>query len=148
MGHLGFTPQSVNQLGTRVQGRQLAGARQLLADALALQAAGAFAVVLELIPSQLAAEITSRLRIPTIGIGAGPECDGQVQVWHDLLGLYSDFKPRHAKQYLNLADTIGSALSSYAAEVRERSFPTAEHSSKMEEAVLAQLREELDNAGN
>jgi 3-methyl-2-oxobutanoate hydroxymethyltransferase len=142
MGHVGFTPQAVNQLGTRVQGKQLAAARQLLADALALQEAGAFAIVLELIPRELAHEITSRLRIPTIGIGAGADCDGQVQVWHDLLGLYTDFQPRHAKRYFNLAEAISTALSSYVAEVRSGAFPTNEHSSGMDEAVLAQLRDQ------
>lgn len=138
MGHLGFTPQSVNQIGTRIQGRHASAARVLIEDALALQEAGAFAIVLELIPWQLAREVTGRLRIPTIGIGAGVECDGQVQVWHDLLGLYSDFSPRHAKQYATLGETIVEALGGYAREVRERTFPTAEHSAAMDDAALQQ----------
>lgn len=136
MGHLGFTPQSVNQIGMRVQGRQADDARRLIADALALEAAGAFAVVLELVPAPLAQAITERLRIPTIGIGAGPGCAGQVQVWHDILGLYTDFEPRHARRYAALADTIAAALQSYAGEVRAGAFPTAEHSSTMDDAAL------------
>ncbi|NNJ13206.1 3-methyl-2-oxobutanoate hydroxymethyltransferase [Chloroflexales bacterium ZM16-3] len=136
MAHIGFTPQSVNQIGTRVQGRQSDAAAQLIADALAVEAAGAFAIVLELIPAELAAAITARLRIPTIGIGAGAGCAGQVQVWHDLLGLYSDFSPRHAKRYANLADQIGSAVASYASEVRDGVFPGPEHSATMPEGAL------------
>lgn len=136
MGHLGYTPQSELVIGRRVQGKSADAARQLLADALALENAGAFAVVLELVPAPLAAAITARLRIPTIGIGAGAGCDGQVQVWHDLLGLYADYQPRHARRYLQLADTISEALGSYAADVRAGAFPTAEHSAKMDEAAL------------
>jgi 3-methyl-2-oxobutanoate hydroxymethyltransferase len=136
MGHLGFTPQSVNQIGMRVQGRQADGARRLIADAQALAAAGAFLIVLELVPAQLAQTITARLSIPTIGIGAGPGCDGQVQVWHDILGLYSDFVPRHTRRYATLADSIATALQSYADDVRTGAFPTAEHSSTMDEQVL------------
>lgn len=137
MGHLGYTPQSVNQIGMRVQGKNVAHARQLIEDALALQEAGAFAIVLELIPAQLAQEITARLRVPTIGIGAGVDCDGEVQVWHDILGLYTDFQPRHTRRYLSLADDIANALSQYAADVRGRTFPGPENSSAIEAAVLA-----------
>jgi len=136
MGHLGFTPQSVNQIGMRVQGRQADDARRLIADAQALAAAGAFLIVLELVPAQLAQALTARLSIPTIGIGAGPWCDGQVQVWHDILGLYTDFVPRHTRRYATLADSIATALQSYAAEVRAGAFPTAEHSSAMDEQIL------------
>jgi 3-methyl-2-oxobutanoate hydroxymethyltransferase len=136
MGHIGFTPQSVNQIGTRVQGRAAADAARLINDALALEAAGAFAIVLELVPAPLAGAITTRLRIPTIGIGAGAGCAGQVQVWHDMLGLYSDFLPRHAKRYLNLAELITEAVAGYAAEVRDGNFPTAEQSAKMDETTL------------
>ncbi len=146
MGHIGFTPQSVNQIGTRVQGKQAHQARQLIEDALAIEAAGAFAIVLELLPASLARAITERLHIPTIGIGAGAECSGQVQVWHDLLGLYSDFKPRHAKRYLDLAETIGAALATYAAEVRAGSFPTTEQSATMDEAALSEALASLDTA--
>lgn len=144
MGHIGFTPQSVHQIGTRVQGRRGDDARRLIEDALAVEAAGAFAIVLELVPTQLAAAITERLRIPTIGIGAGAGCAGQVQVWHDMLGLYSDFKPRHAKAYANLAETIGAALASYVAEVRSGAFPTAEQSATMDEETLRAVLGQID----
>ena len=136
MGHIGFTPQSENLLGRRVQGRRADDARRLIEDALALEQAGAFAVVLELVPAELAREISGRLHIPTIGIGAGPGCDGQVQVWHDLLGAFTDFVPRHAKRYANLADTIAAALQSYADDVRAGAFPTSEHGSTMKEQDL------------
>ncbi len=136
MGHIGYTPQSEHQIGRRVQGRQANEAGQLIEDALALEAAGAFAIVLELVPAPLAHAITARLHIPTIGIGAGVACDGQVQVWHDILGLYSDFTPRHTRRYANLAETIGAALTSYVAEVRAGTFPTAEQSATMDEATL------------
>lgn len=144
MGHLGFTPQSVNTLGTRVQAKTTAAARQLVEDALRLEQAGAFAIVLELIPAPLARAVTERLRIPTIGIGAGVECDGQVQVIHDLLGLYTDYVPRHAKRYRNLADEIRNAAGEYAAEVRSASFPTASHSSKMDETTLNEVLAQLE----
>ncbi|WP_129633133.1 3-methyl-2-oxobutanoate hydroxymethyltransferase [Candidatus Oscillochloris fontis] len=140
MGHVGFTPQSVNQIGTRVQARSSTDAAQLIEDVLELEAAGAFAVVLELIPAQLAAVVSQRVRIPMIGIGAGAGCDGQVQVWHDMLGLYTDFKPRHSKRYANLADVIEQAITSYADEVRAGTFPDSEHSSSMtDEALQAAL---------
>jgi 3-methyl-2-oxobutanoate hydroxymethyltransferase len=129
MGHLGLTPQSINQLGGyKVQGKTPAAAVRLLNDAMALQEAGAFAIVLETVPVHVARIITEKLDIPTIGIGAGPECDGQVQVWHDLLGLYSDFVPKHAKQYANLAGTITDAIRTYADEVRAGAFPTEKES--------------------
>ena len=147
MGHIGLTPQSVNQLGgMRVQGKKVEKARKLIEDAQALEDAGAFAVVLELVPAELAREITNRLTIPTIGIGAGPWCSGQVQVWHDLLGLYTDFVPKHAKRYATLADTIAAAVSSYAAEVRDGTFPTMEHGSRMDEQELRATLEQLDQA--
>lgn len=136
MGHIGYTPQSEHVIGRRVQGKRATDARRLIEDALALEAAGVFAVVLELVPAPLAAEITARLRIPTIGIGAGPGCDGQVQIWHDLLGLYNDHVPRHARRYLTLADSIAEALGQYADDVRASAFPTAEHSAKMNEQEL------------
>jgi 3-methyl-2-oxobutanoate hydroxymethyltransferase len=137
MGHLGFTPQAQHQLGIRVQGKQADEAARLLQDAKALEEAGAFAIVLELVPAQLAAEISQRLSIPTIGIGAGPGCDGQVQVWHDVLGLYPDVKPRHAKRYAEVGEAIQAALSAYAAEVRAGDFPTAQNSSSMKDDQLA-----------
>ena len=140
MGHIGLTPQSVHALGGfRVQGRGLEEARRLLADAVALEEAGCFAVVLELVPAPLARLVSRRLRVPTIGIGAGPHCDGQVQVLHDLLGLYTDFVPKHAKRYLELAEEVRGALARYVEEVQQGAFPTEKESFKMDEAVLAEL---------
>ena len=140
MGHIGLTPQSVNALGGyRVQGRTKAAAQRLLNDARALQDAGAYAVVLECVPAPLARLITQRLDIPTIGIGAGPDCDGQVQVFHDLLGLFSDFVPQHARRYANLADDIGAAFRQYAADVRRGAFPSAAESFTMNENLLSDL---------
>lgn len=144
MGHLGFTPQSVNQIGMRVQGRQAAAAVALIEDALALQEAGAWAVVLELIPAPLAALITERLDIPTIGIGAGPECSGEVQVWHDVLGLFEDFVPRHTRRFRSLGEEIVAGLGEYAEQVRSREFPTAANSAGMDETVLAEVRAAMD----
>ncbi len=140
MGHIGVTPQSVNALGGyRVRGRNPREASQLLADALALEAAGAYAVVLELVPAPLSQLISQRLTIPTIGIGAGAGCDGQVQVLHDMLGLFTDFVPKHAKQYVNLAQVIKDAFSQYSQEVRDGSFPTEKESFAMDETLLAEL---------
>lgn len=138
MAHLGFTPQSVHQIGLRVQGKDAVRARQLLADADAVQKAGAFAVVLELIPAPLARAITARLDIPTIGIGAGPDCSGEVQVWHDILGLYDDFVPRHTRRFATLGQIGVSALEEYAQAVRAGTFPTSANSAGMDEAVLSQ----------
>ncbi|MEO7666473.1 MAG: 3-methyl-2-oxobutanoate hydroxymethyltransferase [Dehalococcoidia bacterium] len=129
MGHLGLTPQSINQLGGyKVQGKTPAAAVRLLNDAMALQEAGAYAIVLETVPVHVARVITEKLDIPTIGIGAGPETDGQVQVWHDLLGLFTDFVPKHAKRYANLGETVTSALKEYAQEVQHGAFPTEKES--------------------
>jgi len=140
MGHIGLTPQSIHQLGGhKVQGKTPEAAERLLRDALTLEQAGAFAVVLELVPAPLSRLITQKLSIPTIGIGAGPDCDGQVQVISDLLGLFSDFVPKHAKQYAKLAGTIRTALADYIAEVKAGSFPTAEHSSTIDESLLEEL---------
>lgn len=126
MGHLGLTPQSVHALGGyRVQGRGAAQAAKLLKDAKALQAAGAFSLVLETVPGPLAKKLSLALRIPTIGIGAGLHCDGQVQVWHDLLGALPGRSPRHAKAYANIFDTQVAALRRYQSEVRGGAFPTA-----------------------
>ncbi len=123
MGHVGLTPQSVHQLGGyRVQAKDDAGAEALVADCLALQEAGAFAVVLECIPAPLAARVTATLDIPTIGIGAGPACDGQVQVFHDLLGLGGDFVPRHARRYADVGAVVRDAIAAYADEVRDGTF--------------------------
>jgi 3-methyl-2-oxobutanoate hydroxymethyltransferase len=144
MGHLGFTPQSVNQIGVRVQARAADDAVQLVRDALALEAAGAWAIVLELVPAELAAEVTARVSVPTIGIGAGAGCDGQVQVWHDLLGLYEDFVPRHARRFRTLADEVVGGLDDYAAAVQAGEFPATEHAATMDGEVLAQVRATLD----
>lgn len=137
MGHLGLTPQSQHQLGLRVQAKAAPEARRLLADADLLQAAGAFAVVLELVPAPLAAAVTARLSIPTIGIGAGSGCGGQVQVWHDLLGLGDGKPPRHAKVYAEIGAAIETALQAYVEEVRGGVFPTQAQSAGMEDAELA-----------
>lgn len=137
MGHIGLTPQSVNAFGGyRVRGRHREEAVQLLKDAKALEDAGAFSVVLELVPTPLARVISDRLTIPTIGIGAGPGCDGQVQVLHDMLGLFTDFVPKHTKQYANLGETIKQAFVDYAREVRSGEFPTAKHSFTMDQEIL------------
>ncbi|MBM2827250.1 MAG: 3-methyl-2-oxobutanoate hydroxymethyltransferase [Dehalococcoidia bacterium] len=139
-GHIGLTPQSINQLGGyRVQGRTPEAARKLLNDAVALEEAGVFSLVLEGVPTPLAKLITERLKVPTIGIGAGPHCDGQVQVVHDMLGLYPDFVPKHAKQYAKIGETIREAVQSYAREVKENSFPTAKESYTMDEKALEGL---------
>lgn len=141
MGHIGLTPQSIHQLGGfSAQGKTPEAALRLLNDARALEQAGAFAVVLELVPAPLARLITQELSIPTIGIGAGPDCDGQVQVISDLLGLYSDFVPRHAKQYAKLAGEIKAAIASYISEVKEGRFPTLEHCPTMDERLLEGLK--------
>ena len=140
MGHIGLTPQSVHQLGGhKVQGKTPEAAERLLMDARALEQAGAFAIVLELVPAPLSKLITQKVGVPTIGIGAGPDCDGQVQVIADLLGLFADFVPKHAKQYAKLAGTIKAAIEDYMGEVKSGSFPTAEHSSTMDVSLLEEL---------
>jgi 3-methyl-2-oxobutanoate hydroxymethyltransferase len=140
MGHLGLTPQSINQLGGhKVQGKTPAAAVRLITDAAVLEEAGAFAVVLECVPAALGKLVTERLSVPTIGIGAGPHCDGQVQVLSDLLGLDPDFSPRHAKQYAHLAQEIQGAVQRYQREVQAGEFPTARESFAMDESVLAEL---------
>lgn len=144
VGHLGYTPQSEHQIGRRVQGKDASTAAQLIKDALALEAAGAFSLVLELVPTELAQEITSRLHIPTIGIGAGVGCDGQVQVWHDVMGLYTDFLPRHSRRYLKLADSMETALRGYINDVRAGTFPTGDHGSSMKQDVLQEALKLLD----
>ena len=144
MGHVGLTPQQVLNLGGyRVQGRSLEAAEQILKDALAVEAAGCFAVVLECIPAELARLITGTLEIPTIGIGAGPDCDGQVQVIHDVLGWIPDFTPKHAKRYADLGETIRNAARKYAEEVRARQFFTAERGMPLDEAVIRSLKDRL-----
>ena len=131
MGHIGLTPQSVHQFGGyKVQGRESERRDALSRDAVAVQQAGAFAVVLEGIPQDLAGEITERLTIPTIGIGAGMQCDGQVLVIHDMLGLFDDFVPKFVKRYADVKQTMLGAVKEFVGEVKERKFPAAEHSFK------------------
>jgi len=139
-GHIGLTPQSIHQLGGyRVQGRDAETAAKLLRDAQALEQAGVFSIVLEGVPSALAKLITQRASVPTIGIGAGPFCDGQVQVIHDMLGLYPDFVPKHAKQYARIGDTIREAVGTYMREVQGGCFPTARESSNMDDSIIEAL---------
>jgi 3-methyl-2-oxobutanoate hydroxymethyltransferase len=143
MGHIGLTPQFIHQLGGfKARGKEAEEAKKLLNDARVLEEAGAFAVVLECTPAPLSKLITQKLTIPTIGIGAGPDCDGQVQVISDMLGLYTDFVPRHAKQYARLSGEIKTAVSSYISEVKSLSFPTMEHSYIMDESLIKQLEAE------
>lgn len=140
MAHIGVTPQSVNAFGGyRVRGRSVEQARQIVRDALAVEAAGAYAVVLELVPAPLATLITERLTIPTIGIGAGSGCDGQVQVLHDMLGLFTDFVPRHARRYANLSQVISEAFTQFANDVRDGSFPAAAESFTLDARILEEL---------
>ena len=138
MGHIGLTPQSATMLGGfRAQGRTAAKARELLADARALEAAGCFSIVLECIPAPVAARITRELAVPTIGIGAGAECDGQVLVFHDLLGLYENRSPRFVKRYAELGARTREALERYAGEVRSGAFPGPEHTYSMPDEELS-----------
>ena len=140
MAHIGLTPQSTHVMGGfKTQGRLEEEWAAIEADARVVSEAGAFAVVLELVPAPLSKLITQKIGIPTIGIGAGPDCDGQVQVISDLLGLFSDFVPKHAKQYAKLAGEIKTALADYANEVRAGKFPTIKHSSTIDESLLEEL---------
>jgi 3-methyl-2-oxobutanoate hydroxymethyltransferase len=131
MGHIGLTPQSLHQFGGyKIQGKDSARREMLLRDALAVEEAGVFSVVLEGMPLDLAREITGRLTIPTIGIGAGSHCDGQVLVVHDMLGLFDDFRPKFVKQYADLKSVMTGAVKGFIRDVKERKFPTEEHSFK------------------
>ena len=144
MGHVGLTPQSATMLGGfKAQGRSADKAARLLADALALEAAGCFSIVLEAVPAPVAEEITRRLTVPTIGIGAGAGTDGQVLVWHDLLGLYEGSSPRFVKRYADLATAIRDAVSAFAADVRERRFPEDVHTYAIPEDELAAFRDAI-----
>lgn len=146
MAHIGLTPQSAAALGGfKVQGRSLDAARGLIADAEAVQAAGAYAIVIEAVPRQLARMITARSSVPTIGIGAGPDCDGQVLVCGDLLGSFDRFTPRFAKRYAELATTMRDAFTMYANEVQTGVFPAQEHGFAMSREVIAALDDELTN---
>lgn len=140
MGHIGLTPQSVNIFGGfKVQGKEEHAARALIEDALALEEAGAFAVVLEAVPEALARIITEKVNIPTIGIGAGKYCDGQILVVNDLLGMYSDFTPKFAKKYAELKNTITEAIAGYISDVKSRQFPEKKHAFSIDEEVLEKL---------
>ena len=140
MGHIGFTPQSFNQLGGFVvQGKLPKKAAALIDDAAALEEAGCHSMVVEMVPAELAALITDRVSVPTIGIGSGVHCDGQVQVFHDMFGLTEDFAPRHARKYIDLGETIRDAVSAYASDVRAASFPSSEESHQMKPEALEKL---------
>ena len=141
VGHIGLTPQSINQLGGhKIQGKTPEAAAKLLADARALDEAGAFAVVLETVPAPLAKLITQKISIPTIGIGAGADCDGQVQVINDILGSHTGYIPKHAKQYAQVADITAKAIAQYAGEVASGKFPADANSFPMDESILAGLK--------
>jgi 3-methyl-2-oxobutanoate hydroxymethyltransferase len=149
MGHIGLTPQSATMLGGfKAQGKTAAKARRLLEDAVALEDAGCFSLVLEAVPAPVAAGIGERLTIPTIGIGSGPDCDGQVLVLHDVLGLYEGRSPRFAKRYADLATEIRAALERFAGDVRSGAFPTEEHTYVMPEEELAAFRATGSRSGS
>lgn len=139
-GHIGMTPQSVNAFGGfKVQGKTLSAARQVVDDALAVEQAGAFAVVLECVPSALAEYISNLLTIPTIGIGAGAGCDGQVLVYQDMLGMYSDFTPKFVKKFAGVGEVMTAAFRAYDNEVKSGTFPAEEHGFKIDESVMNEL---------
>jgi 3-methyl-2-oxobutanoate hydroxymethyltransferase len=141
MGHIGLTPQSINQLGgAKIQGKTPEAAKKLIEDAIAVEQAGAFAIVMEVVPSPLAALITRQLSIPTIGIGAGPFCDGQVQIVNDILGSTSGYLPKHAKQYAQLGEIIKKAVGEYQNEVKSGVFPGEANSFPLDESILADLK--------
>lgn len=142
MGHIGLTPQAVNQLGGyRVQGKSLKDAVRLMDDAHSLEQAGAYAIVIECVPEPLARMITERVSVPTIGIGAGAGCDGQVQVFHDMMGLYEDFIPKHARRYAQLGQAMVEATQSYISDVQDGSFPDDSESFPLSDKVLESLSE-------
>ncbi|MCQ3974062.1 MAG: 3-methyl-2-oxobutanoate hydroxymethyltransferase [Anaerolineae bacterium] len=144
MGHIGLTPQSATKLGGfKVQGKSAEAARRLLEDALLLEEAGCFAIVLEAIPAAVGRVVSQKLTIPTIGIGAGPDCDGQVLVFHDILGLFDRFTPRFVKRYADLRQPILEALQTYRREVEAREFPTPAHSFTIDEAEMQLLNERM-----
>lgn len=146
MGHIGLKPQSVLQeSGYKIKGKTFESAKQIYNDAIALEKAGVFSLVLECIPMELASIITSKLKIPTIGIGAGAKCNGQIQVFHDLVGSFETNTPRHAKKYLNSEKTIRTAIESYINEVSNQNFPNQANSVKMDKHILAELKKSLEN---
>lgn len=141
MGHIGLTPQSINQFGGhKIQGKTPEVAARLLEDAHALEQAGAFAVVMETVPAPLATLITGKINIPTIGIGAGPGCDGQVQVINDILGSHTGYVPKHAKQYAKLTDIMSNAFTEYLEDVKSGRFPTEANSFPLDENILKDLK--------
>lgn len=143
-GHIGMTPQSVNAFGGfKVQGKTEEAARKLIEDAIALQEAGAFAVVIECVPHKLAEYISEILSIPTIGIGAGNGCSGQVLVYQDMLGMYSDFTPKFVKKFANVGDVMTDAFKSYSNEVKTGQFPTEEHSFKIDDDIIDKIRGDI-----
>lgn len=143
VAHLGMTPQSVNTLGGfKVQGKTADAARQLLEDAKAVEEAGAFALVMECVPAKLAALVTKTLHIPTIGIGAGAGCDGQVLVYQDMLGMFSDYRPKFVRKFAEVGKVMQEAFASYRSEIQEGNFPTEEHSFAISNEVMAQLEQE------
>ena len=140
-GHLGMTPQSVNAFGGfKVQGKTVEAAKKLITDALALEQAGVFAIVLECVPAELAEYISKLLSIPTIGIGAGVGCDGQVLVYQDLTGIFNDFTPKFVKRYMNAGEMIRNAFVDYNYEVKHGKFPTAEHSFKIDSEIMEEIK--------
>lgn len=140
MGHLGLTPQSVNAFGGfKIQGKNEDSAKRLIEDAISIEEAGAFALVLECVPKKVAALITKAISIPTIGIGAGNECDGQILVYQDMLGMFNDFVPKFVKQYANVGSVMKEAISGYICEVQNGSFPEEKHSFKIDESELEKL---------
>ena len=140
MAHLGLTPQSVNAFGgNRVQGKTEEAAKKLIEDALAVQEAGAFAVVLECIPEKLAKIVTEKLDIPTIGIGAGAGCDGQILVYQDMLGMFTDYVPKFVKNFANVGEVMKNAFRQYKEEINNQTFPAAEHSYKIDDEVIGKL---------
>ncbi|MBY0357117.1 MAG: 3-methyl-2-oxobutanoate hydroxymethyltransferase [Candidatus Obscuribacterales bacterium] len=149
MGHLGFTPQSIHALGgNRVQGRSAEDAYKLIHDAMALEAAGCFSIVLEMVPAMVAEKISQKLAIPTVGIGAGAGCDGQILVTDDLLGKYTDFQPRFVRRYANLAETCQQAIECYSNDVRDGAFPNEGESFALTEDEEKRLQELLRKSNN
>jgi 3-methyl-2-oxobutanoate hydroxymethyltransferase len=140
MGHIGLTPQSINVFGGfKVQGKKEEEAKKIIEDAIALDKAGVFAIVLEGIPEKLAEIVTNKVSVPTIGIGAGKHCDGQILVVNDMLGMYSDFTPKFVKKYAKLNDGIIEAIKNYIKEVKEESFPKKEHTFTIDESIIEKL---------
>ena len=146
MGHIGLTPQSVNTLGGhKIQGTTPRSAVKLISDAKSLEDAGAFSIVLETIPAALSHMITTRLSIPTIGIGAGPYCSGQVQVFHDILGLYKDFNPKHARKFIDAGQLLSNAINEYKVAVEDKSFPNSDESFFMEDRNIELIQKMINN---